>query len=128
MKNIKEIDDTNEINRINAVHICKFDKMDLKLTTRANIETETDYFFQEEVEIKNGIGFINDFHLIKFGNDTKLEYKIIYDEKKHKSFFAKMIYNFKLSKIINTMLKSQKENLKNFKIYCEREKLNGRKI
>lgn len=128
MKNIKEINDTNKINRINAVHICKFDRMDLKLTTRANMETETEYFFQEDVEIKNGIEFINDFHLIKFGNETKLKYKITYDEKEHKSFFAKMIYNLKLSMVINTMLKSQKENLKNFKIYCEREKLNGRKI
>lgn len=121
IKDIKEINDTNKINHINAVHICKFDKMDLKLTAKSNLETEDDYFFQEEAEIKNGIKFFNDFHLIKLGNKTKLEYKIIYDEEKQKPFFTKMIYRFKLSMVIQTMLKSQKENLQNFKYYCEKE-------
>ncbi len=121
VKDIVNITDNNKINRVNAVHICKFDKMNLQFTTKASQIINSEYFFQEEAVVKSDVKFINDFHLTKSGNYTKVEYKIIYNEENGKSFFKKMIYKMKLGMILNSMLSSQKVNLQNFKKYCERE-------
>ncbi len=121
VNDIIKISDNNPINRIDAVHICQFDKMDLKLTTKVSQTTNDEYFFQEEAEIKNDVKFINDFHLIKSGNSTNLEYKIIYEEAKDKSFLKRVVHKIKLGMVLNSMIKAQKVNLQNFKNYCEQE-------
>ncbi len=121
VNDIIKINDNNAINRIDAVHICKFDKMDLKLTTKVSQTTNDEYFFQEEAEVKNDMKFINDFHLIKSGSRTKVEYKIIYDEEKDKSFLKRIVHKIKLGMVLDKMLNAQKVNLENFKNYCEKE-------
>jgi len=121
VKDITKINDNNAINRINAVHICEFDKMNLQLTTKTSQVINDEYFFQEEAEIRTDVKFINDFHLTKIDNTTKVEYKILYDAAKGKSFLQGFVNKFKFGMIIKSMMSAQKVNLYNFKNYCKRE-------
>ena len=119
---IRDVRNAEPINRINTLHTCVFDDLEIHVVTKNNQITGDEIYYTERGNTSVGLTVITDFNLKEQNGLTHLALRVIPERRTGTSGnpFKKMIENMKKSLMTKVMIRSMKKNLVSLKEYCEK--------